>query len=82
MALYHAKRLASPGQRIMLYAKDIGCSAPGCDVGGHYCEVHRQHRLRPLRHDRHRQPHPGLRAASPTPGAAPVAGSDGDPDAA
>ncbi len=40
VALYHTKRLASPGQRIMLYAKDIGCSAPGCDVGGYYCEVH------------------------------------------
>ncbi len=25
VALYHAKRLASPGQRIMLYAKDRGC---------------------------------------------------------
>ncbi|OBB99382.1 HNH endonuclease signature motif containing protein [Mycobacterium sp. 852002-40037_SCH5390672] len=40
VALYHGKRLASPGQRIVLYAKDLGCSAPGCDVGGYYCEVH------------------------------------------
>jgi hypothetical protein len=40
LALYHTKRLASPGQRIMLYAKDRGCSAPGCDVKGYYCEVH------------------------------------------
>jgi hypothetical protein len=40
LALYHTKRLASPGQRIVLYAKDRGCSAPGCDVGGYYCEVH------------------------------------------
>ncbi len=40
LALYHTKRLASPGQRIMLYAKDRGCSAPGCDVAGYYCEVH------------------------------------------
>jgi len=40
VALYHTKRLASPGQRIVLYAKDRGCSAPGCDVGGYYCEVH------------------------------------------
>ncbi|OBF03778.1 hypothetical protein A5730_20960 [Mycobacterium sp. ACS4054] len=39
-ALYHTKRLASPGQRIVLYAKDRGCSAPGCDVAGYYCEVH------------------------------------------
>jgi hypothetical protein len=40
VALYHTKRLASQGQRIVLYAKDRGCSAPGCDVGGYYCEVH------------------------------------------
>ncbi len=32
VALYHTKRLASPGQRIVLYAKERGCSAPGCDV--------------------------------------------------
>jgi hypothetical protein len=40
VALYHTKRLASPGQRIVLYAKDRGCSHPGCDVAGYYCEVH------------------------------------------
>ncbi len=40
LALYHTKRLASPGQRIVLYAKERGCSAPGCDVPGYYCEVH------------------------------------------
>ncbi|WP_297848846.1 HNH endonuclease signature motif containing protein [Mycobacterium sp.] len=40
LALYHTKRLASPGQRIVLYAKDRGCTAPGCDVKGYYCEVH------------------------------------------
>ncbi|WP_374025707.1 HNH endonuclease signature motif containing protein [Mycobacterium sp. HNNTM2301] len=40
VALYHGKRLASPGQRIVLYAKDRGCSHPGCDVQGYYCEVH------------------------------------------
>ena len=40
LALYHSKRLASPGQRIVLYAKDRGCSAPGCAVPGYYCEVH------------------------------------------
>jgi hypothetical protein len=40
VALYHSKRLASPGQRIVLYAKDRGCSAPGCTVPGYYCEVH------------------------------------------
>ncbi len=40
LALYHTKRLASAGQRIVLYAKDRGCSAPGCDVPGYLCEVH------------------------------------------
>ncbi|BBX95874.1 HNH endonuclease signature motif containing protein [Mycobacterium lacus] len=40
LALYHTTRLASPGQRIVLYAKDRGCTAPGCDVSGYYCEVH------------------------------------------
>ena len=40
LALYHTKRLASPGQRIVLYAKDRGCTAPGCDVPGYHCEVH------------------------------------------
>lgn len=40
IALYHTKRLASPGQRIVLYGKDRGCSAPGCDVKGYYSEVH------------------------------------------
>ena len=40
VALYHTKRLLQPGQRIVLYAKDRGCTAPGCDVPGYYCEVH------------------------------------------
>jgi uncharacterized protein DUF222 len=40
LALYHSKRLASPAQRIMLYAKDRGCTFPNCDVPGYYCEVH------------------------------------------
>jgi hypothetical protein len=40
IGLYHTKRLASPGQRIVLYAKDRGCTAPGCDVPGYHCEVH------------------------------------------
>ncbi|BBY20060.1 HNH endonuclease signature motif containing protein [Mycobacterium stomatepiae] len=37
---YHTKRLASPGQRIVLYAKDRGCTHPGCDVPGYLCELH------------------------------------------
>jgi hypothetical protein len=40
IGLYHTKRLASPGQRIVLYAKDRGCSFPNCDVPGYFTEVH------------------------------------------
>jgi hypothetical protein len=40
IGLYHTKRLASPGQRLVLYANDRGCSHPGCPVPGYYCEVH------------------------------------------
>src|SRR5271167_4302139 len=40
LALYHTKRLASPAQRIVLYAKDRGCTFPGCSVPGYLCEVH------------------------------------------
>jgi hypothetical protein len=40
LALYHTKRIASPAQRIMLYAKDHGCSFPGCSVPAHLCETH------------------------------------------
>ena len=40
MALYHTKRLASPAQRIMLYAKDLGCTKPGCDAPAYHSQVH------------------------------------------
>jgi Domain of unknown function (DUF222) len=40
LALYHTKRLASPAQRIVLHAKDRGCSFPNCDVPGYLTEVH------------------------------------------
>jgi hypothetical protein len=40
IGLFHTKRLASPGQRIVLYAKDRGCSFPNCDVPGYLTEVH------------------------------------------
>jgi hypothetical protein len=40
LALYHTKRLASPAQRIVLYAKDRGCTFPNCEVPGYFCEVH------------------------------------------
>src|SRR5947209_1996339 len=40
LALYHTKRLASPAQRIVLYARDRGCTFPGCTMPGYLCEVH------------------------------------------
>jgi hypothetical protein len=40
LALYHTKRLASPAQRIVLYAKDRGCTAPSCDVPAYFTDVH------------------------------------------
>jgi hypothetical protein len=41
-ALYlgRSKRIASANQRIVLHAKDRGCTAPGCDMPGYVCEVH------------------------------------------
>jgi hypothetical protein len=40
LALYHTKRLASAAQRIVLHAKDRGCTFPGCTMPGYLCEVH------------------------------------------
>ncbi len=40
LALYHTKRLASPAQRIVLYARDRGCTFPGCTLPGYLCEAH------------------------------------------
>lgn len=40
LALLHTKRLASPAQRIVLYAKERGCGHPNCTVPGYCCEVH------------------------------------------
>lgn len=42
-ALYlgRAKRIASADQRIVLHARDIGCSFPGCDAPGYLAEAHR-----------------------------------------
>jgi hypothetical protein len=41
-ALYlgRSKRIASADQRIVLHAKDRGCTAPGCDMPGYLTEVH------------------------------------------
>ena len=40
LALFHTKRLANPGQRLVLHAKERGCSHPGCPIPGYLCEVH------------------------------------------
>ena len=34
------KRIASAGQRIVLHAKDRGCTRPGCTAPGYLSEVH------------------------------------------
>jgi hypothetical protein len=41
-ALYlgRSKRIATADQRLVLHAKDRGCTAPGCDVPGYLTEVH------------------------------------------
>lgn len=41
-ALYlgRSRRIASPDQRIVLYARDRGCTRPGCDVPGYHTEAH------------------------------------------
>ncbi len=38
--LGRAKRLASKAQRIVLYARDRGCTRPGCTAPGYWCEAH------------------------------------------
>jgi Domain of unknown function (DUF222) len=38
--LGRTKRLASVGQRIVLYAKDRGCTRPGCSAPAYWSEVH------------------------------------------
>jgi hypothetical protein len=38
--LGRTRRIASPDQRIVLYAKDRGCTHPGCDAPGYRSEVH------------------------------------------
>ncbi|WP_234714242.1 HNH endonuclease signature motif containing protein, partial [Mycolicibacterium chlorophenolicum] len=41
-ALYlgRTKRIASPAQRIVLHARDRGCTRLGCTVPGYWCQVH------------------------------------------
>ena len=38
--LGRAKRCASKAQRLMLYAKDRGCSFPGCTAPAYHSQVH------------------------------------------
>ncbi|MFA4080165.1 HNH endonuclease signature motif containing protein [Mycobacteroides salmoniphilum] len=38
--LGRTKRIATTDQRIVLHAKDRGCTHPGCHVPGYLCEVH------------------------------------------
>ena len=38
--LGRTKRIATPDQRIVLHAKDRGCTAPGCSAPGYLAEVH------------------------------------------
>lgn len=40
MYLGRAKRLATPGQRIVLHARDRGCTKPGCSAPGYWTQVH------------------------------------------
>jgi Domain of unknown function (DUF222) len=38
--LGRSRRIATADQRLMLYAQDRGCTAPGCDIPGYWTEVH------------------------------------------
>ena len=38
--LGRTKRVATADQRLVLHAKDRGCTRPGCDAPGYRCEVH------------------------------------------
>jgi Domain of unknown function (DUF222) len=38
--LARSRRIASPDQRLVLYASERGCTHPGCDVPADRCEVH------------------------------------------
>jgi hypothetical protein len=47
--LYRARRCASPGQRIVLLAKERGCTRPGCTANGYQSQVH--HAVADWKHD-------------------------------
>jgi Domain of unknown function (DUF222)/HNH endonuclease len=33
-------RLATPAQRLVLYASERGCTRPGCDIPAYWCQIH------------------------------------------
>src|SRR5260370_819090 len=43
------RRIASADQRIVLLARDRGCTRPGCTVAGAHCQVH--HAVNDWAHD-------------------------------
>ncbi|MGV9800528.1 HNH endonuclease signature motif containing protein [Mycobacterium sp. NPDC003449] len=38
--LGRTKRIATPGQRLVLFARDRGCTRPGCSAAGDRCQAH------------------------------------------
>ena len=38
--LGRSRRTASPGQRLILYSRELGCTRPGCTTSGYWSEVH------------------------------------------
>ncbi len=38
--LGRSRRIATADQRVVLYAHDRGCTHPGCDAPGYWCEAH------------------------------------------
>ncbi|MDG4665789.1 HNH endonuclease signature motif containing protein [Mycobacterium sp. 236(2023)] len=40
LELFRARRVASPAQRIMLIARDGGCTKPGCTIGAYGSQAH------------------------------------------
>jgi hypothetical protein len=57
-------RIASTDQRILCYARDGGCTRPGCQAPGYHCEVHHSPQLGGRRRHRCRLPVLRLRPRS------------------
>jgi hypothetical protein len=47
--LGRTRRCANPAQRIVLHARDRGCTRPGCTVDGYHSQVH--HAVADWKHD-------------------------------